>query len=298
MQNILFRADASSTIGIGHVMRDLVLAKQFKQCKVIFATQDLPGNINQKIKEEGFSVETLKSNNLEELIALVKKYSIDMIVIDHYDLNYDYEKQLKEETKAILYVIDDTYEKHYCDILLNHNLYADEKRYHGLVPEHCQLKCGSAFTLLRDEFKNISKDKKRHHKKHIFLAMGGADHSGVNLKILNVLQKFPDLHTNVVTTSANQYLKSLKAYISTKKNITLHIDTDSIAELIIDTDLAIVSPSVILNEIFHLKRPFIAIKTATNQIEMYNYLLKNSYPALAKFNANELNNTIKGLLYG
>ena len=56
-QNILIRADTSATIGIGHIMRDLVLAKQFKDDKVIFATRELEGNINQKIKDEGYAVE-------------------------------------------------------------------------------------------------------------------------------------------------------------------------------------------------------------------------------------------------
>ncbi len=50
--NILFRADSSSTIGTGHIMRDLVLAEQFEDAGIVFATRDLPGNINHKIKEK------------------------------------------------------------------------------------------------------------------------------------------------------------------------------------------------------------------------------------------------------
>ncbi len=49
--NILIRADSSSYIGTGHIMRDLVLAKKFLKDQIIFATQDLEGNINHKIKE-------------------------------------------------------------------------------------------------------------------------------------------------------------------------------------------------------------------------------------------------------
>ena len=54
-KNILIRADSSSTIGTGHIMRDLVLAKQFPDAHIIFATQDLPGNINHKIQEDTLS---------------------------------------------------------------------------------------------------------------------------------------------------------------------------------------------------------------------------------------------------
>ncbi|HIP11896.1 MAG TPA: UDP-2,4-diacetamido-2,4,6-trideoxy-beta-L-altropyranose hydrolase, partial [Arcobacter sp.] len=32
---MLFRADSSSQIGTGHIMRDLVLAKQFKNANII-----------------------------------------------------------------------------------------------------------------------------------------------------------------------------------------------------------------------------------------------------------------------
>ena len=51
-KNILFRADSSSTIGTGNIMRDLVLAEQFQDAHIVFATQDLPGNLNHKIKEK------------------------------------------------------------------------------------------------------------------------------------------------------------------------------------------------------------------------------------------------------
>ena len=53
MRNILFRADSSSFIGTGHIMRDLVLAKQYKTENIIFAVRELDGNINYKIDEEG-----------------------------------------------------------------------------------------------------------------------------------------------------------------------------------------------------------------------------------------------------
>ena len=300
MKNILFRADSSSTIGTGHIMRDLVLAEQVKDANIIFATQGLSGNINHKVKEKGYAIEILNSNNIEELIETIKKYSIDMIIIDHYGIDYNYEKALKEITGITIFVLDDTYEKHYCDILLNHNIYADSLRYENLVPEYCELKCGASFTLLREEFRSekTKQGKSTQETKNIFIAMGGADHSNLNIQILKVLENFSNIHVNIATTTANQYLNELQEYVANKDDVTLHINTDEIARLMNDADVAIVSPSVMLNEIFYMNVPFVAIKTASNQIEMYKYLVKNNHLALEKFNAIELKKILGGLLHG
>ncbi|MBP6714227.1 MAG: UDP-2,4-diacetamido-2,4,6-trideoxy-beta-L-altropyranose hydrolase [Aliarcobacter sp.] len=299
--NILFRADSSSFIGTGHIMRDLVLVNEFKSHKIVFATQKLSGNINYKIEEDGYKIEILKDNNFEELDALIKKLNIDMIVIDHYDINYNFEKKLKESNKNLkIFVFDDTYEKHFCDILLNHNISANKRKYNNLVPNHCELRCGSKYTLLRDEFIEVKKQKNRVKKdkinKTIFIAMGGADHSNINIKILEVISLIPNLKVNIVSTFANKNLKKLVKYCKDKSWINLHINSNKIAELMAKSDFAIVTPSVTVNEVYYLNLPMIGIKTAQNQIDMYNYLKKNRYPVIDKFNKNKLKIAINKLL--
>ena len=292
--NILVRADSSSYIGTGHIMRDLVLAKQYKNENIIFATQNLVGNINHKIEEENYKIELLKSNGFEELNKLVKKFEIDMIVIDSYDIDYNFEKKLKEDNSSLkIFVLDDTYEKHFCDILLNHNIYADEKKYKNKVPENCELRCGAKYTLLRDEFLEAKKAKKRVKKKNqtIFLGLGGADHKNLNIKILKVVEKFKkSLKVNLVTTNANKNLEKLKEYCKDKKWIKLYVNSNEVAKLMINSDFAIVTPSVIANEIFYLNLSMITIKTAKNQNQMHKYLKKQGYCTMKKFDKIKLEN--------
>jgi len=282
-KNILFRADSSSTIGTGHIMRDLVLAKQYSKSKIIFATQNLEGNLNNKIREDGYEVVDLKSNNINEILVLIKKYAIDMIVIDHYGIDWQYEKVLKEQYLALeILSFDDTYEKHHCDILLNHNISADQKRYEGLVPEHCELRCGSKYTLLREEF---IKEKK---KKTIFLAMGGSDSTELNLPILKILKNFGNIKVNLVSTTSNSNISKIKQYTKNKPWIELHINSTKIAKLMKKSDLAIITPSVTANEIVYMELDFIAIKVADNQNDMYEYFKKNNYSVLRNFNEESL----------
>ncbi|MFY4808227.1 UDP-2,4-diacetamido-2,4,6-trideoxy-beta-L-altropyranose hydrolase [Aliarcobacter butzleri] len=298
--NILIRADSSSYIGTGHIMRNLVLAKQFSKDQIIFATQDLEGNINHKIKESNYNIEILNNNNFEELNKLIKKLNIDMIIIDHYEINYNFEKKLKEQnSKLKIFVFDDTYEKHYCDILLNHNIYADEKKYRNLVPKDCELKCGTNYTLLREEFLEAKKQKqtikKENRLKTLFIAMGGTDHKNLNITILKNIKIVckKNIKVNLVTTTANRNLEKLKRYCKDKEWINLHINSKEVANLMNQSDFAIITPSVTANEAYFLNLPFIAIKTAKNQKQMYKFLKRNNYFILKKFNESGLKKYLK-----
>ncbi len=299
MKNILIRSDSSSDIGTGHVMRDLVLACQYKNSNIIFATSNLKGNINNKIIEAGYSVEILESNNIDEVNNLIIKYDIDFIVIDSYDIDYKYEKKLKNSNQKLsILSFDDTYEKHYCDILLNHNMGANFKKYKELVPNNCEIRCGEKYTLLRDEFIKEKKKKRKlknskNNKKTIFIAMGGADHSNLNIKILKTLNEFDNIKVNIVTTKTNKHIEDLIKYVKGKKWIALHINSNKIAKLMNKSDFAIITPSVILNEVYYMKLPFIAIKTAENQKDIYKYLKNKKMNTIKKFSKEKLKNLIK-----
>jgi len=295
VKNILFRSDSSSTIGTGHTMRDLVLAAQYKNAKINFATQALQGNINHKILEAGHNLYSLKSDTTKELIKLIQKLNIDLLVIDHYEIGFKEEQDIKKKTGVQILSLDDTYEKHHCDTLLNHNISADAKRYKHLVPKTCKVLCGAKYTLLREEF---YKYKKKNYKRKttntkVLLAMGGADTAHLNIKILKSLKKSQNIEVAVVTTKANKNLKKLQNYVNGEKWIKLHVETKHIAKLMQQSDYAIITPSVILNEVIFMDLPFIAIKTASNQKEIYKYLQKNNYLCLKKFHIKDFQKKIE-----
>ena len=198
-------------------MRDLVLAKKYKDANITFASQNLDGNINHKIVKAGYKVNRLKSNDVDEIIKLVKKLKIDLVVIDSYDIDYEYEKKLKKATKVKILSFDDTYEKHHCDILLNHNIYAKKKKHKNLVPKKCEVRCGIKYTLLRDEFIEAKeKNYKKSKKFTVFVAMGGADSANLNIKIIKSLKNLKNIELNIVTTDAKKHLKDLKSYVKSK----------------------------------------------------------------------------------
>ncbi len=278
---VLFRCDSSSSIGLGHVMRDLVLAKSYAHDEVFFACQTLKGNINDKIS---YPVYILKSNQPEELIKLIESLHVDLLIIDHYSINYEAEKNIKEKTTIKLICFDDDYREHFCDKIINHNISADITKYKNqnivkIIPP-----------LIRDEFKK-EKYIKRDKIYDIFIAMGGTDHSNINIKILKTLPN--SLHIAIITTSANANLQELKKYLTCKENISLHVDSKEIAKLINQSKFTIITPSVMVHEILFMNTPFLAIKTASNQDDIYAYLKKNSYTMLERWNEIEFKKCMK-----
>ncbi len=275
--NILIRADSSSQIGLGHIMRDLVLAQQYPNDKIIFACQELVGNIIDKIP---YNVQILNSHNPEELIALVNTLKIDMIIFDHYGIDVNFEKHIKQQTGANILCLDDTYEPHHCDILLNHNISANKNRYNELVPVHCELRCGSAYTLIRNEFrteKNVSREKIY----DLFIALGGADTTNLTTKILNTLN--PALNICVITTTANAHLSELLAYTLEYDSIEVHVNSHEIAKLLNQSRFAIITPSVMVHEVLFMNIPFVALKTADNQNDLFEYLKDHGYNAIEEW---------------
>ena len=176
--------------------------------------------------------------------------------------------------------MDDTYEEHYCDILLNHNIYADNARYKSLVPEFCEIRCGSEYTLIRDEFKKIEIKKRPINKDRpvIFVSLGGSDINNVGLAVLAMLTEFNHLVVNLATTSSNKNIKKLQGFALQHQNINICINCN-VAEMMNQSDVAIITPSVIAYESMYLDLPFLAIQTADNQryiseyLESHNFLL-------------------------
>lgn len=280
--NLLIRADSSSTIGLGHIMRTLVLAQQYPDATIVFACQNLIGNINDTIP---YPVHILNSNDPKELITLIQKLSIETIIFDHYGIDESFEKQIKEATAITILSLDDTYQKHHCDILLNHNVCADTSRYDGLVPLHCTLRCGSNYTLIRGEFKH-EKVVPREKLYDIFISMGGADTANITLDILNCIS--PSKRVCIATTTANAHLTQLLATTLENDHIEVHVNSNEIARLLHQSSLAIITPSVMVHEVMFMEIPFIAIQTASNQSEMTQYLHHNHFDVMHSFDPKTL----------
>lgn len=273
-KKILFRCDSSSTIGLGYVKRCLVLAKRLKEydknLKILFATQNLHGNINQEILKSGFSIYSIRDNSVEMLDYFVKGLQINLLIIDSYDIDYVYEEQLKIKNPTLkMLSFDDTINPHKSDMVLNHGVQAQEKEYKKLLPKKTKLFCGSEYTLLRDEFLETKKTKVTRNS--VAIILGGNDVLNFSSKIASLLLEINKKYKiTVITTSVNPNIKELKE----NKNIELLVDINNMASVIATKSFVITANEGTLFEVLALRKKFINIEVASNQ-KVVDKFLKN-----------------------
>jgi UDP-2,4-diacetamido-2,4,6-trideoxy-beta-L-altropyranose hydrolase len=274
LKNILFRCDSSSTIGLGHVKRCLLLAKRLKECdknlKILFTTQKLYGNINEEILKSGFSIYSISDNSVKMLDYFVKGLKTNLLVIDSYDIDYKFEEQLKIQNPTLkILSFDDTINPHCSDMVLNHGVQAQEKEYKRLVSKKTKLFCGSEYTLLRDEFLDAKRVKVTRNS--VAVILGGNDVLNLSSKIADLLLEINKKYKiTIITTSANQNLKELKQ----SKDIEVLVDINNIASVLASKSLVITASGGTLFEVLSLKKKFINIEVALNQ-KVVDKFLKN-----------------------
>ncbi|WP_200763535.1 UDP-2,4-diacetamido-2,4,6-trideoxy-beta-L-altropyranose hydrolase [Nitrosophilus alvini] len=309
MKTILIRADSSKNIGTGHITRTLVLVKELKEksFNVIYLSRSLPGNINFKIKNSGFELIELQSSDkrqeIDEVSRIIKQKNASFIVFDHYGIDEEYEREIKKRSGILVFSFDDTYQKHFCDILLNQNIYAKKEDYKNLVPSSAYLLCGVEYALIRKEFREIEIRDKKHidlQNVRILVTLGGADPKNVTLEVMKALEESKGFkfHADIVVGAANEYLPELQKFAK-KSNKSYRIITDAknMAELMNKADIAVISCGTTSIEALYMRLPFLALKLADNQEKIYEYLSENGYAMCVENETDDIKRGFENLIF-
>lgn len=292
----VFRVDASSKMGSGHVIRCLTLAEILKKNnnEVIFLSRLHDGNLNDLIYSKGFNLHELSKpeknikskvknhidsysdwlgvsiqDDLSESINIIKNKRIDWIIIDHYSIDIFWEKKIKEFVKNIMIIDDIANREHDCDLLLDQNFFIDmNSRYDKLIPPKTKTLFGPKYSLISPKFSELRKKSIRaNNLKNIFIFFGGSDPYLLTEKTLEVLSKnnllFLKLH--VAITDSNKRKSEIKKAVEKRGNASLHIQSDQIASIMNLCDASIGAGGMNTWERLCLSLPSIAFSFSNNQ---------------------------------
>lgn len=256
----VIRADGGSEIGMGHLVRTSVLAKEIsKYTDICYVCNIKYREGIELLRNKGFKVIESK-NVLETLMNLNAKG----ILTDHYSLNEEYIKKVYQKFNLVGYIDDNVAYQYKADFILNQNFGAENLNYDTL--SKCKFFLGTQYLLVREEFRNLAPIKIKNHAKRIFLTVGGSDTLNETKKLLLMIKDIPneiEVVIGPIFPYQQEVIKEFKKY----KNIKFH-KCPNMGELAMQCDMAISSCGSTLYELGLLGIPTVGIVNADNQYEL------------------------------
>ena len=293
---IFIRVDSGIEIGAGHAMRCLSLAQALKKMnfELCFISKKTGGNISKLFTDKGFRVYYIQDNNSKlkkreivkndatQTAKIIIKHQTksSWILVDHYDLDFQWEKSLRKYVNKII-VIDDLARKHDSDLLLDQNYNENLKtRYNQLVPRKCVKLLGPKYALLRNEFSILRKMvKPRKNFKRILISFGGSDPTNETGKVLSAIKILKTKkqflkEVNVVISGSDKNKDRIKQLCNSIPNAKFYQNVYKIGKLMCKADLAVGAGGSSTWERFCLGLPTIVSIVADHQQETTEALAK------------------------
>jgi UDP-2,4-diacetamido-2,4,6-trideoxy-beta-L-altropyranose hydrolase len=279
---LFIRADASSVIGTGHVMRGLALAQAWIDeggC-VRFICAELPQKLEDRLRCESCEVRIIQATpgSLEDaaqtLAAIKTGNQPPWLVIDGYCFERNYQQMIREAGFRVLLIDDYNHLTEYeCDILLNQNIAAEEYGYR--VSAGARVLAGTKYALLRKEFGNaLSSNRKRKDDElpqvgvNVLVTMGGSDPHRMTEKVLQGFQGLNtyNLHIKAVYGAASCANEALLSMLKdAQHDCEILCNVEDMPALMQWADIAVSAAGSTCWELMAMGVPMIVFILANNQ---------------------------------
>lgn len=271
LTEIIFRADAYTAIGMGHVMRCLALANACRETGI--ATRFI-GRIEDeilltRIDQCGHEFTALTAGLEDGWLDCVSR-EVGWVVLDGYGFGSRDHRKIHDAGTKLLVIDDmanlDIYE---ADVILNQNFHADAAGYH-LVRE-AKMLMGPQFALLRQEFIGRRPAVRSSDVLRLLVSLGGSDPQGVGLLVTEALAKTQDMRLEVlfIAGSSNPHLDRLKAVAELARARGHSIDvlhyTDDMPGAMAWADFAVIAGGSTSLEVAYMGLPSLVLTLADNQ---------------------------------
>lgn len=268
--DLFIRADGSSKMGLGHLVRCTSLANiLYDQFSITFVCKKIPRQVEDELNQDCFSV--IKIDREEDFFDRLQSDSI--IVLDGYSFDAAYQKKIKEIGAKLVY-IDDLHDRDfYADLIINHAPGIKERFYS--VQPYTKFALGLDYVLLRQSFLDEAKkveNQQINSPDTILICFGGSDVKNLTIPTLKVVQDFNQFKKIIIITgSAYSHQNELMKITQNEEKIEHRhaLNGDEMASVFQQSDVAIVPASGILFEALSTGNITISGTYIDNQREMY-----------------------------
>jgi UDP-2,4-diacetamido-2,4,6-trideoxy-beta-L-altropyranose hydrolase len=259
MTRILFVCAAGPSVGGGHVMRSLTLAKALEQKGVACAFLASPEVVKVL---DAFAPDMARAQADD---------GFDALVFDSYALTTDDHRAVAKGRPTL--VIDDLADRPLAaDLVLDSGPARKAEDYADLVPSTARLLLGPAYAPVRPAFAALreaalARRAERPPVRRILVSLGLTDVGGVTGQIVDMLRPIAgEAMLDVVLGGGAPSLPGLWALAADDPRLTLHVDTQHMPELVFDADLAIGAGGSTTWERCVLALPALTLILADNQV--------------------------------
>jgi len=275
--NLVVRADASSAIGSGHVMRCHALAQGWRDSvngDVTFVSAGLADWFLRRLGDDGISVISLDADpggaeDAEFTLATAERLGASWIVADGYAFGDAYQRAIKAGPARLLFVDDYGHCTAYpADVVLNQNLHANDDMYRPHASGRLLL--GPRYVLLRREFRGTGwpPQKTAEIGTRVLVTMGGGDPEDVTAKVVNSLSdvRVDGLEAVVAVGPSNPHDAALRTKMEALPlRATLESGVENMVPLMQWADLAICAGGSTCWELAYMGIPSVVLALAENQ---------------------------------
>jgi len=275
--SVVIRADASSKIGAGHLMRCLALAQALRQCawKPRFAiASDLPA-VRHRIEQENLAASQIPAfpggiRDAELTLKLADETGADWAVIDGYQFDASFQRRLKDTGLRVLCIDDIASCTHYyADAVVNQNINAACLNYDSREP-YTKLLMGTRYALLRDEYLRCRRGARTISDlaRRILITLGGADGSDITENFLRAILELEIEGLELVVLISSRYpgrVELERLAEASPHQVRIFADETAIAEYMVWADLAVSAGGGTSWELAYLGVPTLMVALADNQ---------------------------------
>jgi UDP-2,4-diacetamido-2,4,6-trideoxy-beta-L-altropyranose hydrolase len=277
-------------------MRCLVLANALNQngFEVCFASRPQQGDLIEFVREKGFKVYELVTPEQwktprnsadyaawlqvswkEDADSLLEQIEcVDLLIVDHYALDYEWESVVCDRLSCKVFAIDDLVRKHKADLILDQTLMRSESEY-AEVNSGTLIVAGCDYAILNPLFadfreRGLPKESLSTAVK-VLVTMGGVDKPNATLLVLEALSKL-DKERPEVTVLLNRnapHYAQVESFSAQNQEWIKHLDfVDNMAELMVQHHIAIGAPGSTSWERACLGIPSVIVPLAENQMDI------------------------------
>jgi UDP-2,4-diacetamido-2,4,6-trideoxy-beta-L-altropyranose hydrolase len=271
----VLRADASSSIGVGHVMRSLSLGEalldegfgvELVSCGLAPSLQSLATSCGIEV------VELSCAPRSSEDAQFILTRNAAIVVVDGYEFSRDFFAVL-EASNTTFAVIDDNAETkaQSPDAVINQNPHASESLYVHMQGTP-KLLLGLQYAMVREEVREVAAMHLPTREGEVFVAMGGADFLGLTAPIVEALVE-TGLQIRVAVGHANTQREHVQKLADQHGHVTLIEQQDYVSSLA-SAHVAVLAAGSSLWEACAVGTPSIGLVVADNQIASANAAAK------------------------